>query len=99
MLPKGFYPFIIGEIGVEGARYCSMEFTDQESPLCRWMDGSLWLIWQWKLEQNGIMEADAITLSMLSNISLSRKPRIYHSDSDAEWKDVIEVNVASIELK
>lgn len=95
---KDFILFTIGEIGVEGARYCSMEFTGSGISALS-MDGRFTMA-NMAVEagaKNGIMEADVTTLSMLSKIPLSRKPRIYHSDSDAEWKDIIEINVAAIE--
>jgi len=95
---KDFILFIIGEIGVEGARYCSMEFTGSAISALS-MDGRF-TIANMAVEagaKNGIMEADVTTLAMLSNVSPTRKPQIHHSDSDAEWKDIIEVNVASIE--
>ena len=95
---KDLILFIIGEIGVEGARYSAMEFTGSGIATLS-MDGRFTMA-NMAVEagaKNGIMEADAATLALVTTMPTTRKPQIYRSDPDAEWKNVIEVNTASIE--
>jgi 3-isopropylmalate/(R)-2-methylmalate dehydratase large subunit len=95
---KDLILFTIGEIGVEGARYCAMEFSGSAITTLS-MDGRFTMA-NMAIEagaKNGIMEADATTLAFVRTTPTPRKSRVYQSDPDAEWKNVIEVNTTSIE--
>ncbi|MDK2897398.1 MAG: 3-isopropylmalate/(R)-2-methylmalate dehydratase large subunit [Candidatus Atribacteria bacterium] len=95
---KDLILFTIGKIGVDGARYCAMEFTGpviQELSL-----DERFTMTNMAVEagaKNGIMEADDKVLSYLTEIKSPRSPIVYQSDSDAQWKEIIEIAVSSIE--
>ena len=46
--------------------------------------------------KNGIMEADSKVLSYVSGRT-SHLSRVYQSDPDARWKEIIEIDVSSLE--
>lgn len=88
---------LIGDIGVDGALYKTLEIggsTIRELP----MDGRF-TICNMAIEagaKNGIIEADDITKEYLKNRSI-RTPKFYTSDKDAEYEKVITYNTEDIE--
>lgn len=88
---------LIGDIGVDGALYKTLEIsgsTIREMP----MDGRF-TICNMAIEagaKNGIIEPDAITEEYLKNRSL-RPYKLYKSDEDAEYEKVIVYNTEEIE--
>ena len=88
---------LIGDIGVDGALYKTLEIggtTIKELP----MDGRF-TICNMAIEagaKNGIIEPDEITKQYLENRSI-RQPKFYTSDSDAEYERVITYNTEEIE--
>lgn len=88
---------LIGDIGVDGALYKTLEIggsTIRELP----MDGRF-TICNMAIEagaKNGIIEPDDITKAYLENRSL-RVPMFYKSDENAQYERVIEYNTEDIE--
>ena len=87
---------IIGMIGVDGALYKSMEFTgDGVASLS--MDDRL-CICNMAIEagaKNGIFPVDEVTKAYM-NGRCERTPVVYEADTDAEYEQVIEINLAEI---
>lgn len=87
---------IIGLIGVDGALYKSMEFTG---------DGIKYLsiddrftICNMAIEagaKNGIFPVDEVALKYMKN-RFKRKPVIYTADDDAEYEQVIEIDLSAL---
>jgi len=92
---KDLILYIIGMIGVDGARYMSMEFTgDTVSDLT--VEGRLTMA-NMAIEaggKNGIFEPDQKVLDFLS-CPLNRAP--WHSDKNAQYAKVIEIDCSKIE--
>lgn len=87
---------IIGKIGVDGALYKSMEFSG-EGVASLSMDDRL-CICNMAIEagaKNGIFPVDDLTLEYLDGRS-ERIPVIYTADEDAEYDEVININLAEI---
>ncbi|MBR5303748.1 MAG: 3-isopropylmalate dehydratase large subunit [Candidatus Gastranaerophilales bacterium] len=88
---------LIGDIGVDGALYKTLEFSGE---VIRNMDmDGRFTICNMAIEagaKNGIIEPDEITLEYLKNRSL-REPLILKSDEDAIYERVIEYDVSKIE--
>ena len=87
---------IIGMIGVDGALYRSMEFTG-EGVASLTMDDRL-CICNMAIEagaKNGIFPVDQVTLDYLEGRS-ERKPVIYEADPDAEYEQVIDIDLSKI---
>ena len=88
---------LIGDIGVDGALYKTLEIggsTIRELP----MDGRF-TICNMAIEagaKNGIIEADDITKEYLKGRSI-REPKFYKSDEGAEYEKVIVYNTEEIE--
>jgi 3-isopropylmalate/(R)-2-methylmalate dehydratase large subunit len=94
---KDLILYTIGKIGVDGARYMSMEFT---GPVVKQLsvEGRL-TIANMAIEaggKNGIFEADAKTLAYLKNAHAG-KGMVYKSDPGAEYKKVYEWDVSKVE--
>ncbi|MBQ8509622.1 MAG: 3-isopropylmalate dehydratase large subunit, partial [Clostridia bacterium] len=87
---------IIGQIGVDGALYQSMEFVgDGVASLS--MDDRL-CICNMAIEagaKNGIFPVDDVTLAYLNGRS-ERQPVIYTADEDAEYERVIDIDLSAI---
>jgi len=87
----------IGLLGVEGARYCAMEFTggviDRLPMYQRFTMSNMAIEAGGK---NGIMEPDETTLAYVAERT-SLKPDIFRSDPDAEYEKVIDIKVDGIE--
>ncbi len=94
---KDLILYLIGDIGVDGALYKTLEIggsTIRELP----MDGRF-TICNMAIEagaKNGIIEPDEITKKYLENRSI-RPPKFYASDKNAEYEKVIVYNTEEIE--
>ncbi|MBR4279220.1 MAG: 3-isopropylmalate dehydratase large subunit [Clostridia bacterium] len=87
---------IIGKIGVDGALYKSMEFVG-EGVKSLSMDDRL-CICNMAIEagaKNGIFPVDEITLRYLNGRS-ERTPMIFEADPDAEYEQVIDIDLSEI---
>ncbi len=88
--------YIIGKIGVDGALYRSMEFTgDGVGTLS--MDDRL-CICNMAIEagaKNGIFPVDKVTTDYLEG-RCERPPVVYQADEDAEYDEVIEINLSEM---
>ena len=98
---------LIGRIGVEGARYQSLEFSgDGVASLS--MDDRF-TITNMAIEagaKNGIFPVDEKTLAYIeehlpggphNSADTSRSARIYEADEDAEYERVVEIDLATLE--
>ena len=87
---------IIGQIGVDGALYKSMEFAGEGIGSLS-MDDRL-CICNMAVEagaKNGIFPVDEVTMRYLKGRS-EREPLVYTADDDAEYDDIIEIDLGSI---
>lgn len=87
---------IIGKIGVDGALYKSMEFTGEGVKNLS-MDDRL-CICNMAIEagaKNGIFPVDEITAEYMKGRT-EREPVIYEADADADYEQVIEINLSEI---
>ena len=87
---------IIGKIGVDGALYKSMEFTGEGVKSLSIYDRLT--ICNMAIEagaKNGIFEVDEETLTYIAEHS-QKKPVIYSADPDAEYDEVIEIDLSQI---
>jgi len=87
---------IIGNIGVDGALYKSMEFTGNGVKTLS-MDDRL-CICNMAIEagaKNGIFPVDEVTLEYMKG-RCERTPVIFEADEDAEYEQVITVDLSSI---
>jgi 3-isopropylmalate/(R)-2-methylmalate dehydratase large subunit len=94
---KDFILHAIGDIGVDGARYMSMEFTG-EAITSLSMDSRLSMC-NMAIEaggKNGIIAADEITMDYIKG-RLKRPYKVYQSDPDAVYAQTIEYDVSAIE--
>jgi len=88
--------YIIGKIGVDGALYRSMEFSG-EGVATLSMDDRL-CICNMAIEagaKNGIFPVDSVTMDYLEG-RCERPPVVYQADEDAEYDEVIEVNLSDL---
>lgn len=88
---------IIGKIGVDGALYRSMEFCGEGLSSLS-MDDRL-CIANMAIEagaKNGIFEVDDVTLEYLRSHNAA-EPVIYKADDDAEYDEVINIDLSAIE--
>lgn len=93
---KDLILFLLGEIGVEGANYCTIEFT---GPVVRGlsMDNRLTMA-NMAIEggaKNGIFEADDITVAYVSERS-SRAGTVWDNDPDAVFKRELIIDTGKI---
>lgn len=100
--PKGYVGgkdiilHIIGMIGVEGARYKSMEFTGDGLRYLN-IDARLTMA-NMAIEaggKNGIFEVDEITAEYLKGRS-KREPKVYAADEDAEYDEIYTINLSEL---
>lgn len=94
---KDFILHAIGDIGVDGARYMSMEFTGEAISNLS-MDNRFSMA-NMAIEaggKNGIIAPDDITLAYVKGRA-QRPYTVYQSDNDAVYADVIEYDVAKME--
>ena len=88
--------YIIGKIGVDGALYRSMEFTGEGIATLS-MDDRL-CICNMAIEagaKNGIFPVDKVTMDYLEG-RCERQPVVYQADEDAQYDEVIEVNLSEL---
>ena len=88
--------YVIGKISVDGALYRSMEFTG-EGVATLSMDDRL-CICNMAIEagaKNGIFPVDRVTMDYLEG-RCERPPVVYQADEDAEYDEVIEVNLSEL---
>ncbi len=87
---------IIGKIGVDGALYKSMEFSGEGVKTLS-MDDRLCICNKAyeAVANNGIYPVDDITLAYMEQ-RCERKPVIYEADSDAEYDEIIDINLCEI---
>jgi 3-isopropylmalate/(R)-2-methylmalate dehydratase large subunit len=94
---KDYILAVIGKIGVDGAQYKAMEFTGDAIRNLS-MDGRLTMT-NMAIEagaKNGIIEADEITLEYIK--TRAKRPwKVYKSDADAVYSDVIEIDVTDLQ--
>lgn len=94
---KDLILYTIGLIGVDGARYMAMEFTGETIKELS-MDNRFTMA-NMAIEagaKNGIFEPDDITLAYIE--SRAKRPyKLYHSDPDAKYAKVIEIDVSKVE--
>ncbi len=89
--------YLIGKIGVDGALYRSLEFCG-EGVSALSMDDRF-TIANMAIEaggKNGIFPVDELCLKYISEHS-DRKPVVYEADADAEYDEVIEIDLSSLE--
>jgi len=89
---------IIRMIGVDGALYKTLEFTGSTIESLT-MDDRFSMC-NMAIEagaKNGIVAYDDITAEFLADKNLAREPRIHHSDEDAEYSQVLEIDVANLD--
>lgn len=94
---KDLILYTIGKIGVDGALYCSMEFTGEA--ITEMEMAGRFTMCNMAIEaggKNGIIEPDDKTLAYV-NARAKREFKLYKSDSDATYKDVIEIDVSKLE--
>lgn len=88
---------IIGKIGVEGARYKSMEFTGEGLKSLS-MDDRFTMA-NMAIEagaKNGIFEVDEKTIEYMKEHS-NKQYNIYKPDEDAKYDEIIEINLSDID--
>lgn len=88
---------LIGLIGVDGARYQSLEFTGQGLSSLTMDDR--FTIANMAIEagaKNGVFEVDEITKAYMASHS-EKIPQIFSADADAEYTKVIHINLSEIE--
>lgn len=95
---KDLILYIIGKIGVDGATYCSMEFSG-EAIISLSMD-SRFTVANMSIEagaKNGIFEVDEVTLNYVKD-RIKRGFKIFVSDKEANYKEIHEIDVSAIGL-
>ncbi|WP_297441604.1 3-isopropylmalate dehydratase large subunit [Sulfurimonas sp.] len=89
---------IIRLIGVDGALYKTLEFTG--STIEHLTMDDRFSMCNMAIEagaKNGIVAYDEITAEFLADKNLAREPRIHYSDEDAEYVQVLEIDVANLD--
>ena len=93
---KDLILYTIGKIGVDGALYQTMEFTGEVIKKLKMADRLTMA--NMAIEaggKSGIFPVDKITLDYVSKRAL-RKFKVYESDKDAKYADVIEIDCSKI---
>jgi 3-isopropylmalate/(R)-2-methylmalate dehydratase large subunit len=96
---KDLILFTIGQIGVDGASYKAMEVTGDVMTSLP-MSGRFTMC-NMAIEagaKNGIVAPDEITRNYLKERT-GRTYRTYESDPDADYSDIIEIDVSEVELQ
>jgi 3-isopropylmalate/(R)-2-methylmalate dehydratase large subunit len=96
---KDLILYIIGMIGVEGARYEAMEF-DGEAIEALSMD-SRFTIANMAIEagaKNGIFKVDQKTIDYVTGRTI-RPYQVYESDPDAKYRQVFNIDVSTLKLQ
>ncbi len=87
---------LIGLIGVEGARYMSIEFTGEGVKELSIDDR--FTIANMAIEaggKNGIFPVDEVTMEYI-NGRFEREPKIYEADEDAEYEKTVEIDLSTL---
>ncbi|MDR1961951.1 MAG: 3-isopropylmalate dehydratase large subunit [Gracilibacteraceae bacterium] len=95
---KDFILYLIGLIGVDGARYQAMEFAGEGIEALS-MDGRLTMS-NMAVEAGakaGIIEPDEVTLQYVRPRA-KREYKVYHSDADARYLEIYDINTLDIPL-
>ncbi len=89
---------VIRLLGVDGALYRTLEFTgDTIAHLS--MDDRFSLC-NMAIEagaKSGIVAVDAITKAFLSDKTLAREPKLFYSDADAQYVQILNIDVANLD--
>ena len=94
---KDIILYTIGQIGVDGATYKAMEFTGEV--IENLSMASRFTMCNMAVEaggKNGIIPPDKITIDFLKDVE-EDKYKIYNSDKDAEYDDIIEFDCSNVE--
>jgi 3-isopropylmalate/(R)-2-methylmalate dehydratase large subunit len=94
---KDLILYTIGRIGVDGALYCSMEFTGEV--IDRLPMAGRFTMCNMVIEaggKNGIIAPDEITLEYVRPRA-KREFQVYRSDSDAKYREIIEIDCSKLE--
>lgn len=94
---KDLILYTIGKIGVDGALYCSMEFTGEA--IAELEMAGRFTMCNMAIEaggKNGIIEPDEKTLAYATGRT-KRDFKVYKSDPDAVYKDIIEIDCSKLE--
>jgi len=94
---KDLILYTIGNIGVDGATYMSMEFTGPT--ISRMSTSGRFTMCNMAVEagaKNGIISPDEVTLEYIKR-RVKRPYKLYESDSDAVFVDTVEYEVGKIE--
>jgi 3-isopropylmalate/(R)-2-methylmalate dehydratase large subunit len=89
---------IIRMIGVDGALYQTLEFVG--STIEHLTMDDRFSMCNMAIEagaKSGIVAYDDVTKEFLAGKSLAREPKVYHSDADASYAQVLEIDVALLE--
>ena len=89
---------IIRMIGVDGALYKTLEFTGSTIEHLN-MDDRFSMC-NMAIEagaKNGIVAVDKTTKEFLADKNLAREPKIHYSDKDANYSQVLEIDVANLD--
>lgn len=89
---------VIRQLGVSGALYKTLEFCGESLKYLP-MDDRFSMC-NMAIEagaKNGIIEADEITKEFLKDKNLARKPVFFSSDSNAEYSQIISIDLAKLE--
>ena len=89
---------IIRMIGVDGALYRTLEFTGSTIEHLN-MDDRFSMC-NMAIEagaKNGIVAVDDITKEFLADKNLAREPKIHYSDEDANYVEILEIDVANLD--
>lgn len=94
---KDLILYTIGKIGVDGALYCSMEFTGEA--ISELDMAGRFTMCNMAIEaggKNGIIEPDEKTLEYVKGRA-KRAYTVYKSDPDAVYREIIEIDVSKLE--
>lgn len=94
---KDLILYTIGKIGVDGALYSAMEFTGEA--IAELSQDSRFTMANMAIEagaKNGIFSPDEVTRAYVEKRA-QRPYKFYTSDPDADYKDVVEIDVSQIE--
>lgn len=94
---KDLILYTIGKIGVDGALYCSMEFTGEV--IDRLPMADRFTMCNMAIEaggKNGIIPPDDITLEYVKQRA-KRDFKVYASDPDAKYKEIVEIDCSTLE--
>ena len=87
---------LIGEIGVDGAAYRSLEFTGEGAATLSMEDR--FTICNMAIEagaKNGVFEADGKTLEYLKSHG-AKEPKVFKADKDADYSGTVKINLGEV---